>query len=64
VNYELFLESIAPVSKEGGVAPSLESELGMAIEKSFGSFDSFVYQFSNESNRIGGKPLVHLVKNT
>jgi len=45
VNYELFWESLAPISNGGGVAPSSDSELGKAIDKSFGSFDEFVKLF-------------------
>jgi len=46
INHEFFWESLAPISENGGVQPSHDSELGKAIEKSFGSFDSFKYDLS------------------
>jgi len=42
INNELFWECLAPMSEGGGVVPDSYSELGKAIDKSFGSFDSFV----------------------
>ena len=44
-NYELSLDTYAPVSKGGGVEPEDDSVLGMAIEKDFGKLANLKLDF-------------------
>ena len=46
INHSFFWESLAPIFQNGGVKPAVDSELMRAIEKGFGSFDSFKYDLS------------------
>lgn len=45
LNYVFFWESLTPISEGGGVIPSYDSDLGKAINKKFGSFNSFKHRF-------------------
>lgn len=52
INHEFFWESLAPMWKGGGIPPKDDSELGLAIQKAFASFDIFVSWFSAEIKYI------------
>ena len=43
LNYEFFWESLAPIKERGGKIPDPKSDLGMAINKTFGSFDKLIF---------------------
>jgi Fe-Mn family superoxide dismutase len=42
INHELFWENLSPISEGGGVLPTSDSGLGVAIHEAFGSFDAFI----------------------
>lgn len=52
VNHSIFWTNLAPVSKGGGVSP--KGELLSALEKQFGSFDSFKEKMSTMTVAIQG----------
>jgi len=62
-NYEFFWESLAPISEGGGVVPDSDSKLGMAIDKAFGSFDTFIFRFISKLPDIKEKSWVWLAYN-
>jgi len=45
-----FWEGLTPIGKGGGEPPSPDSDLGQAIIKAFGSFDTFISQFLGKNN--------------
>jgi superoxide dismutase, Fe-Mn family len=52
VNHSIFWTNLAPVSQGGGGKPS--GELLLAIEKEFGTFESFVEKFSAQTVAVQG----------
>lgn len=52
VNHSIFWTNLAPAGKGGGGAP--DGDLAKAIAHSFGSFETFVEQFSNKAVGVQG----------
>ena len=46
-SHEFFWDSLAPTTEGGGDEPASYSDLGKAIDRSFGSFDKFQKDFSS-----------------
>ena len=50
INHQFFWESLAPTTMGGGQEPQIASELGMAIDEAFGSFENMMVDFSATTN--------------
>ena len=53
-NHKFFWESLAPKSAGGGALPKVESDLAQQINATWGSFDKFIANFSNNTAAIQG----------
>lgn len=60
-NYEFFWDGLSPISKGGGVVPKSDSDLGKAIEITFGSLDTLIFNFAAKMTDIEESSWVWLV---
>ena len=63
LNLQFFWESIIPISKGGGVEPQKHSHLRESINKAFGSWETFVTNFSCTSKCVRNSGNAWLVYN-